>query len=163
MVRMKVKVVGLDQNNMVPVVIITDHDEKGFIPIVIGPAEAGAISHGLEGRKHPRPLTHDLLKNLIESFDGKVDRVLIHDLRDETYFARIYIKTESGEREIDARPSDAIALALRVDAPIFVSEEVAAKALVVNAPEDDEEMEEFRKFLDEVTPDDFQRNIKRDG
>lgn len=160
---MKVKVVGLDQNNMVPVVIITDHDEKGFIPIVIGPAEAGAISHGLEGRKHPRPLTHDLLKNLIESFDGKVDRVLIHDLRDETYFARIYIKTESGEREIDARPSDAIALALRVDAPIFVSEEVAAKALVVNAPEDDEEMEEFRKFLDEVTPDDFQRNIKRDG
>lgn len=162
MVRMKVKVVGLDQNSMVPVVIITDRDEKGFIPIVIGPAEAGAISHGLEGKKPPRPLTHDLLKNLVETFNAKVDRIVIHDLRDETYFARICLKTRDGEVEVDSRPSDAIALALRTDAPIYVSEEVAAKALQVNEPQQDDDMEEFRKFLETVTPEDFQRNFKRD-
>lgn len=162
MVRMKVKVVGLDQNNMVPVVIITDRDEKGFIPIVIGPAEAGAISHGLEGKKHPRPLTHDLLKNLVETFNAKVDRIVIHDLKDETYYARICLKTKDGEVEVDSRPSDAIALALRADAPIYVSEEVAAKALQVNEPHQDDDMEEFRKFLETVTPEDFQRNFKRE-
>ena len=128
MVRMKVKVVGLDQNNMVPVVIITDRDENGFIPIVIGPAEASAISNGLEGRKYERPMTHDLMKNLIDSLNAKVDRIVIHDLRDETYYARIYLKTKDGEIDVDARPSDAIALALRIDAPIYVSEEVAAVA-----------------------------------
>lgn len=162
MVRMKVKVVGLDQNNMVPVVIITDRDEKGFIPIVIGPAEAGAISEGLEGKKRPRPMTHDLIKNLIDTLNAKVDRIIIHDLRDETYYAHICVKTSEGEIEVDARPSDAIALALRTDAPIFVSEEVAARALQVNQPQEDDDMEEFRKFLESVTPEDFQRNFKRD-
>jgi Uncharacterized conserved protein len=157
MVRMKVKVVGLDQNNMVPVVIITDRDENGFIPIVIGPAEAAAIRNGLEGRKHERPMTHDLLKDMIESLGAKVDRVVIHDLRNETYYARIYLKTRDGEIDIDARPSDAIALALRTDAPIYISEEVAAVALMVNKPQEDEEMEEFRKFLDSVTPEDFKQ------
>jgi len=159
---MKVKVVGLDQNNMVPVVIITDRDEKGFIPIVIGPAEAGAISEGLEGKRRPRPMTHDLIKNLIDTLHAKVDRIIIHDLRDETYYAHICLKTSEGEVEVDARPSDAIALALRTDAPIFVSEEVAARALQVNQPQEDDDMEEFRKFLESVTPEDFQRNFKRD-
>jgi len=162
MVRMHVKVVGLDQNTMVPVVIITDRDEKGFIPIVIGPAEAGAISEGLEGKKRPRPMTHDLLKNLIEALHAKVERVVIHDLRDETYYARIYLKTRDGETDIDARPSDAIALALRTDAPIYVSEEVAARALQVNQQQADEDMEEFRKFLETVTPEDFLRNFQRE-
>lgn len=162
MVRMKVKVVGLAQDTMLPVVIITDRDEKGFIPIVIGPYEATAISSGLEGKKAPRPMTHDLLKNLVESFNAKVDRIVIHDLREETYYARIYLKTADGEMDIDARPSDAIALALRVDAPIYVSEEVAAKALMVNKPQDDDEMEKFREFLENVTPEDFLRNYKRD-
>jgi len=162
MVWMKVKVVGLHQDSMVPVVVITDRDEKGFILITIGPAEASAINHGIEGRKHPRPLTHDLLKNVIETLNAKVDRIVIHDLRDETYYARIYLKTKDGEVEIDSRPSDAIALALRADAPIYVSEEVAARAMQVNEPQHDEDMEEFRKFLETVTPDDFQRNFKRD-
>lgn len=162
MVRMKVKVVGLDQNTMVPVVIITDFEEKGFIPIVIGPAEANAINHGIEGKKSPRPMTHDLLKNVIDSFNAKVDRIVIHDLRDETYYARIYLKAQDGERDIDARPSDAIALALRTGAPIYVTEKVAVQALQVNRPLEDEEMEEFRKFLEGVTPEDFLRNLKRE-
>lgn len=156
------KVVGLDQNNLVPVVIITDREEKGYIPIVIGPAEASAISEGIEGKKRPRPMTHDLMKNLIDTLNAKVARVVIHDLRDETYFARIYLKTKDGELDVDARPSDAIALALRTDAPILVSEEVAARAVKVNQPLQDEDMEEFRKFLESVTPEDFQRNIQKD-
>ena len=162
MVRMKVKVVGLDQNSMVPVVIITDRDEKGFIPIVIGPAEAGAISEGLEGKSRPRPMTHDLIKNLIDTLNAKVERIVIHDLREETYYARICLKTADSEVDVDARPSDAIALALRTDAPIYVSEEVAARALQVNQPQQDDDMEEFRKFLETVTPEDFHRNFKRE-
>lgn len=162
MVQMKVKVVGLDQNTMVPVVIITDRDEKGFIPIVIGPAEAGAISEGMEGRKRPRPMTHDLLKNLIETLGAKVDRIVIHDLKEETYYAHIRLKTPNGEVDVDARPSDAIALALRTDAPIFVSEELAARALQVNQTQEDDDVLQFRKFLESVTPDDFLRNLKKD-
>ncbi len=160
MVRMKVKLVGLDQNTMLPVVVITDREEKGFIPILIGPAEAEAIRRVLVGEKYPRPLTHDLMKHLVDAFNAKVDRVVIHDLHDDTYYARIYLKTREGVTDVDARPSDAIALALRADAPIYISEEVAAKALIENKPIDDKEMEEFRKFLDNLTPEDFQRHLK---
>jgi bifunctional DNase/RNase len=146
--------VGIDQHTMMPVVVITDAEERGFIPIVIGPAEANAITIQMEGIKPPRPITHDLLKNVLDGFGAKVSRVVITDLKDETYYARIYLKTAQGEIDIDARPSDAIALALRTDAPIFISEEVAAKAMVIHRDED-EELEEFRKFLDNVTPEDF--------
>ncbi|MEW6045782.1 MAG: bifunctional nuclease family protein [Bacillota bacterium] len=159
MLRMKVKVVGIDQNTMVPVVVITDSDEKGFIPIVIGPPEAQAITLALEGSRPPRPLTHDLMKNLLDSVGAKVERVVISELRDETYYARIYLKTRDGRVDVDARPSDAIALALRTDAPIFISEEVAAKALIASKPIDDEEMEEFRRFLDKLTPEDFEKHL----
>lgn len=155
MVRMKVKVVGIDQHTMMPVVVITDAEERGFIPIIIGPAEANAITIQMEGIKPPRPITHDLLKNVLDGFGAKVSRVVITDLKDETYYARIYLKTAQGEIDIDARPSDAIALALRTDAPIFISEEVAAKAMVIHRDDEDEELEEFRKFLDNVTPEDF--------
>ncbi|MGI6557460.1 MAG: bifunctional nuclease family protein [Limnochordia bacterium] len=155
MVRMKVKVVGIDQHTMMPVVVITDAEERGFIPILIGPAEANAITIQMEGIKPPRPITHDLLKNILDGFGAKVSRVVITELKDETYYARIYLKTAKGEIDIDARPSDAIALALRTDAPIFISEEVAAKAMVIHKEEEDTELEEFRKFLDSVTPQDF--------
>lgn len=159
MVRMKVKVVGLEQQTLNPVVIITDPDETGYIPILIGPSEAYAISQGLEGQKLPRPMTHDLLKNVVEALGATVDRIIIHDLREETYFARVHFKTPQGEIDLDARPSDAIALALRTDAPIYISEELAAKAVQSNRADDDE-MEEFRRFLEDLSPEDFQRNIQ---
>ena len=161
MVRMKVKVVGIDQNSMMPVVVITDAEEKGFIPILIGPAEAQALSLQLEGLKPPRPITHDLLKNMLDTLNTKVDRVVISDLKDETYYAKIYMKSRDGELVVDARPSDAIALALRSDSPIYVSEEVAAKALIANKPIDDDEMEAFRKFLEGLTPGDFERHLNK--
>lgn len=161
MVRMKVKVVGIDQQSMMPVVVITDTEEKNFIPIVIGPAEANAITIQMEGIKPPRPITHDLLKNLLEAFHAKVKHIVICDLKDETYFARIYMDTPQGPIDLDARPSDAIALALRVGAPIYISEEVAAKALIPSEPEGDrdKEMEEFRRFLENVQPEDFGKNL----
>ena len=162
MVRMKVKVVGIDQNLLIPVVVITDPEEKGFIPILIGPAEAQAIQMELERTgKPPRPLTHDLLKNILDTLHAKVDRIVISDLRDETYYARIYLKTRDGMVDVDARPSDAIALALRANAPIYVAEEVAARAVIQNrAADTDREMEEFRRFLENVSPEDFQKHLK---
>src|SRR5690625_976538 len=155
MVEMKVKVVGLEQQTLKPVVIITDTEEKGYIPILIGPSEAYAISQGLEGHKLPRPMTHDLLHNVIESLDGSIQRIVIHELKDETYYAYIRLDTPRGEMDIDARPSDAIAIALRSDAPIFISDDVAKKAIISNEAVD-EEMEEFRRFLEDLSPEDFQ-------
>src|SRR5690625_5201377 len=162
MVKMKVKIVGMDQNTMIPVVVITDAEEKGFIPILIGHAEAAAILSEMEGTRPQRPMTHDLLKNMLDSLDARVERVVISDLKDETYFARIIVSTPSGQKELDARPSDAIALALRAEADVYVSEEVAARALISNKPIDDREMEDFRKFLEDVKPEDFQKHLRQD-
>ncbi|MBO8142134.1 MAG: bifunctional nuclease family protein [Firmicutes bacterium] len=159
MVRMKVKVVGLDQNTLIPVVVITDMEESGFIPILIGPAEAQAISSEIDRNKPQRPMTHDLLKNILDQLNAKVERVVISDLKEEVYYARLQLKTEKGVVDIDARPSDAIALALRADAPIYVTEEVAARAVISNKKTDDE-MEQFRRFLENVKPEDFQRNLR---
>src|SRR5690606_7277023 len=136
MVRVKVKVVGLDQHTMNPVVVITDTEETGFIPILIGAAEARAIRVGLEGRKMERPMTHDLLKNTLDAMQAKVEKVVITDLQDQTYYAQVHVRTRDGVREIDARPSDAIALALRTDAAIYISEKVARKAM--EAPRSEE-------------------------
>lgn len=160
MVKMKVKIVGMDQNTMIPVVVITDAEEKGFIPILIGHAEAAAILSELEGTRPQRPMTHDLMKSMLDTLNARVDRVVICDLKDETYFARIVVTTPDGEKELDARPSDAIALALRTQADVYISEEVAARALIANQPIDDREMEEFREFLDNITPSDFERNFR---
>ncbi|HET7559960.1 MAG TPA: bifunctional nuclease family protein [Limnochordia bacterium] len=156
---MKVKVVGVDQHHLRPVVVITDTEEKGYMPILIGDAEAKAIRRALAGEPVPRPMTHDLFKDVLDSFGAKVEKVVIHDLKDETYFARIYLRTRDGLVDIDARPSDAIAVSLRTNAPIFVSEDVAAQALIANGPVADDELETFRRFLDKLTPEDFERNL----
>lgn len=156
MVRMKVEIVGIDQMSMLPVVILTDIEERGFLPLVIGPAEASAISLGLERQKPPRPLTHDLLLSTIEHLSASVERVVITDLVEDTYYAKVFLKSDNRELAIDARPSDSIALALRSDSPIFISEQVASKALIAQ-PIDDSEMEDFRKFLDNLTPEDFRK------
>lgn len=158
MVRMKVKVVGLDQNTLIPVVVITDMDESGFIPILIGPAEAQAISSQMDRNKPQRPMTHDLFMNTLAEMDAKIERIVISDLREEVFYASIRLTSDKGNFEVDARPSDAIALALRAEAPIFVSDEVAAKA-VISTKRPDDEMERFRRFLEGVNPEDFQRNL----
>lgn len=157
MIEMKVKVVGLDQVSMLPVVILTDPEERGFIPLVIGPAEASSINMALEKVKSPRPMTHDLMLSLLKGIDTVVEKIVIADLIDDVFFAEIFIKRGTEEIRIDARPSDSIALALRCNAKIFVSESVAAKALV-GQPIEDQEMEDFRRFLEQVSPDDFKKS-----
>jgi bifunctional DNase/RNase len=168
MVRVKVKLVGIDQVAMCPVVVSLTWT-KALPAIMVGPAEANAIAMELEGIRPPRPLTHDLMRDLLSKLDAQVDRVVISDLRDETYYGCIVLKTVAGKVEVDARPSDAIALALRTQSPIFVSDTVANQAMIADrgtadekasADNHDQEAEEFRRFLDNLTPDDFRRNLQ---
>ncbi|HHT74237.1 MAG TPA: bifunctional nuclease family protein [Firmicutes bacterium] len=156
MLQMSVKVVGLDQSSMVPVVILTDADERFYLPVVIGPAEANAIAVVLEGLTTPRPLTHDLLLSAIKELGAAVERVAITELKDDVFYARISIRQNGQTLELDARPSDSIALALRAGVPIFVSETIVEQSAMIKQPEDPE-LEEFRAFLKDLSPDDFRR------
>lgn len=157
MLRMKVKVVGVDRETMLPVVILTDSAEESYVPLVIGPAEANAIALVLENVDVPRPLTHDLLLNSILALGATVDRAILTDLADDVYYAELHFLQEGKTVRVDCRPSDAIALALRAGAPIFVEEKIVAKAVVVNQ-DDDQELTEFRSFLENLSPDDFRKN-----
>src|SRR5271169_5811160 len=111
--RMKVDKLGIDLLTHDPVVILKDLEGKRYLPILIGPFEATAIALALEGTPVPRPLSHDLMKSIIESLKARVLRIVIHDIHDNTFYAKVVLDTGSGTIEIDARPSDSIALALR--------------------------------------------------
>jgi bifunctional DNase/RNase len=125
----KVDVAGmtLDQRNDSPVVLLYVPTEEKCLPIWIGPAEAASIGLALRGETFARPLTHDLLSMVIDGLDGHVDRVVITDQREGTYYARIFLGRESEVVAVDARPSDSIALALRTKAPIYLEDAVVAK------------------------------------
>lgn len=156
MLRMKVKAVGIDRNTLLPVVVLTDEGEESYVPLVIGPAEANAIAVVLENIEITRPLTHDLLLNSVLALGAKVDKVVITDLTEDVYYAELYLVQDEKTVRVDARPSDAIALALRSGAAIFVDEKVVSHAIVVQG-EDDPEMEQFRSFLEDLSPDDFRQ------
>lgn len=156
MLRMKVKAVGIDRETLLPVVILTDYAEESYVPLVIGPAEANSIALALEDVESPRPLTHDLLLDTILTLDAKVDRVTITDLNQDVYYAEIDLIRGNSSLTIDARPSDAIALALRSGASIFVDEKIIPYAMVVSGDEDPE-LEQFRSFLKDLSPDDFRK------
>jgi bifunctional DNase/RNase len=164
---MKVRRVALDQQNN-PVVLLVDEDETIALPIWIGQAEAMAIAMKLQGVQPPRPMTHDLLQTLLEQFSATVTRIVVSDVRDATYFAEIHLARNGTALVIDSRPSDAIALALRAEAPILVEDKVAEQAIAlrkVHRTGDGEEKpgdetdeldpQEFRKFLERVKPGDF--------
>lgn len=153
MVHMKVRGVALDQQ-MNPVVLLVDQSEAMALPIWIGQAEATAIAMELQGVKPPRPMTHDLLRSVLTELTVNVVRVVVTDVKDSTYYAEVHLANNGNSLVVDSRPSDAIALALRAEAPIFVSDKVAEQAIVLKKPLD-EEMEEFRKFLEKVKPSDF--------
>src|SRR3990172_8943353 len=123
---MEVKVMGIvvDPKASNPVVVLVDLSGKKALPIWIGVFEAEAISRGLEDVVTLRPMTHDLMKQILDTFQASVTRVVIHDLKDNTFYANLYLDVEGKELVVDSRPSDAIALAVRVKAPIFVSESV---------------------------------------
>ena len=141
LVRVRVERVTLDTATSRFVVILKDEERNRWLPIVVGSTEAQAIALQLENISPPRPLTHDLIKNVLESIDVDISRVIINDLRENTYFALIGLQDNGEITDIDARPSDAIALALRTNAPIFVEEDVMRKAAIREGGESDEPAE----------------------
>lgn len=138
LIPLRVDKIGLDPEHGQAIVLLKDDDGRRYLPISIGPFEANAIALAIEGVKPPRPLTHDLLKTVLDSFEAKVVRVLIDDLKEAgdgtgTFYAQITLKVGEREIEMDARPSDGIALAVRASAPIYALEKVLEAAAV---PED---------------------------
>ncbi|MBN2011982.1 bifunctional nuclease family protein [candidate division KSB1 bacterium] len=139
MIAVRVDRVTFDTTTNRFVVILKDDIHNRWLPIVVGSTEAQAIALQLEKISPPRPLTHDLMKNLLESMDVSVMRIIVTDLRENTYYATISIKSETDSLDVDARPSDAIALALRMQAPIFVEESVMKRAAIHDQDTEDAE------------------------
>jgi bifunctional DNase/RNase len=156
MQKMSVHGVNLDIMTNQPVVILKDSDQKKFLPIWIGQFEATAILMELQGIKPSRPLTHDLIKSMLELMELKIEKIVINDIIEGTFYAQIYLLNKEHNLSIDARPSDAIALAVRVDAPIFAEESVVKKASIVTEEGEEEIVEKFRNFLDTCNPEDFE-------
>ncbi|MCD4813198.1 bifunctional nuclease family protein [bacterium] len=157
MVEMKVKGLAVDANSKIPVVILTDPEEKRYLPIWIGIYEADAILIALEKINVPRPMTHDLMKSILETLGVTIDRILIHNIQNNTFYARISLIRGDEEWEIDARPSDAIALGLRAECSIFVSEKVIVEASITDKSKYEKEKIEFKKFFQDLKPADFNR------
>ncbi|HEY1867251.1 MAG TPA: bifunctional nuclease family protein [Candidatus Cybelea sp.] len=156
--QMKVDKLGIDLLTHDPVVILKDMDGSHYLPILIGPFEATAIALALEGAPVPRPLSHDLMRNILDTLNANLEQVVIHDIKDSTFFAKLIVRTNGEIQEIDARPSDGIALALRVPAPIFVSDKIVLEeATAEKKPINDTEMARFKKFLEDLKPSDFNR------
>lgn len=155
MKEMQVHGVNLDVMTNQPVVILKDIEEKRFLPIWIGQFEATSILMELQGVKSTRPLTHDLLRSICDVMDAKINKIIINDIQDGTFFARIHMEIGKKSYDLDARPSDAIALAVRMSAPIFADEGVVDKASVVSEEGEEDEVERFREFIETVSPEDF--------
>ena len=155
LVPMSIKGLMLDPVSNSPIVVLKDDDEKFFLPIWVGIFEANAIALQLENVSTPRPMTHDLLKNLLGELDAQVTRVVINDLRDSTFFAQIRVNTAGRTLEIDARPSDAIALALRVEAPIFVAQSVLDQAQTITPEPGSDDEEKVKKWFEQLGPDEL--------
>ena len=153
--QMKVDKLGIDLLTHDPVVILKDLEGKRYLPILIGPFEATAIALALEGTAVPRPLSHDLMRTLLESLSAKLEQIVIHDIKDSTFFAKLVVRTNGEVQEIDARPSDGIALALRMQAPIFVSDKIALEESVPEKNGEPEDEGRFKKFIEELKPSDY--------
>jgi bifunctional DNase/RNase len=141
------------------VVILKEIGVERYLPIYIGRPEADAIAISLQGHEHKRPMTHDLLNNVISELGGEVSHIIVNDMRDDTFYARIYMTVNGQKLDIDSRPSDAIALAVRCDAPIFVEEKVMQSSITpepdISESVDGEELEAFRDFVDSLDLDDL--------
>jgi bifunctional DNase/RNase len=151
---MEIKGLLMDPVSNMPVVILRDLEKGHFLPIWVGIFEANAIALEIEKVSTPRPMTHDLLKNLLGELDARVDRIVINDLRDNTFFARIHLTRGDSTLSVDSRPSDAIALALRSQADIFVEEKVLELSRTLRS-DADQDPERLRKLLEEASPDDL--------
>jgi len=156
MIEMKVAGIALDAVNRSPIVLLKDGKERRALPIYINQDQAKAIIGALENQKPPRPLTHDLIVNILEVWDITLEKVVIHSIQDGTFYAVLCARQGELKKEIDARPSDAIAIALRLNSPIWVMEEVVADASIpVDREADEAEQKAFREFLSNIRPEDL--------
>ena len=158
---MKVRGLALDPLSNMPIIILKDEEDTRSLPIWVGIFEANAIALELEKIATPRPLTHDLIKNIIETLGARVLKVVVTDLKENTFFAVLHLQVGQTEYTVDSRPSDAIALALRVAAPIYVHEDVVRKAKTIEVASKDAEPvkaddpEKLREWLENIKPEDF--------
>ena len=162
MIEMKVMGIALDTRTGSPIVVLHDLDNRKALPIWIGSAEASAIIRKIEKLSVARPMTHDLIISIIDKTDYKLDRIEINDVEKETYYATIFLTNGEKEIEIDSRPSDAIAVAMRAEAPIYVTANVLMNGSVsTDSARDEEEAEEFKDFIQSVKPSDFEKLIDK--
>jgi bifunctional DNase/RNase len=153
--QMKVDKLGIDLLTHDPVVILKDLDGKRYLPILIGPFEATAIALALEGTQVPRPLSHDLMRTMLEAMHATLEQIVIYDIKESTFFAKLIVRQNGETQEIDARPSDGIALALRMQAPIYVADKIILEETVADKKSEHEEIQKFRQFIEELKPSDF--------
>ncbi len=160
MVEVTVESIRVSLTNQQRLVVLRENGSQRYLPIWIGPFEAEAITMGLQRSEVIRPMTHDLLRGVVEQLGADIEHIYINDLQDDTFYAQIVLDVGGESVEVDSRPSDAIALAVRLDVPIFVSEDVMERAGQVPAAEyeaadvagrhDDDKLEVFREFIDEL-------------
>ncbi|MCL5995581.1 MAG: bifunctional nuclease family protein [Chloroflexi bacterium] len=161
MVEVKIESIRVSLMSQYRVVILKDAESNRYLPIWIGPYEADAITIHLQDVQVPRPLTHDLVIKVIEEMGAKVDRVIVSDLHNDTFYARIMLQVNGKEVSIDARPSDAIAVAVRADCPIYVEDDVMERAGVIPEEETtvgDEDLGAFKDFIGSLDLDDLEKN-----
>ena len=153
--------VSFDLVGKQPIVLLRTAEGNKFLPIWIGHPEAAAILMKLQSQAPPRPMTHDLVTDMLDQLGAQVVRITVTELRENTFYAQITVQQDGSEIEIDSRPSDAIALAIRADAPIFAADRVIEESAIefegeeVTEEQLEEEVTKFKNFLDEVTPDQF--------
>ena len=158
MVEMTIYGVSFDLVGKQPIVLLKTADGNRYLPIWIGHPEAAAILMKLQGASTPRPMTHDLVTSMLGELDAQVVRITVTELRENTFHASITIQQNGTEIEVDSRPSDAIALAVRAEAPIYADDRVIEESAIEFEGEEvneEEIVDEFRRFLDHVTPDEF--------
>jgi bifunctional DNase/RNase len=161
MIKVTVDSVKVSMISQHRVVVLKEEDQDRYLPIWIGPFEADAITIGLQNIQMTRPLTHDLLKSVIDHMSASVSHIWVNDLKNDTFYAEIVVEADGQKLTIDSRPSDAIALAVRVDVPIYVAESVMDKAGIVPSEQEDlteeevEQLSAFRDFVDTLDIDDL--------
>ena len=162
MIEMKVMGIALDTRTGSPIVVLHDKENRKALPIWIGSAEASAIIRKIENLTVSRPMPHELIVNLIEKSGYELEKIEINDVEKETYYATLFLKDNDGNvLQIDSRPSDAIAIAIRIDAPIFVTANVISNGSVsTDSAKDEAEAQEFKNFVQSLKPSDFEKLMK---
>ncbi len=147
--------IRLEEDSETPIMLLHDPNTSRFLPIWIGTIEAVSIAYAQEGYVHPRPQTHDLLIDIIESLNASITEVSITDIKDKTYYAEITLNTFEGNVTLSSRPSDAIALAIRSNSKITVNNAIFSQNSIILIDDNNQEIKEFVEFIDDISPDDF--------